>query len=102
MNVGDYVYFYLFDLNKCIAGLKHLRDDRFGRIIKIETLTVNNKEIKEYHVKLLHNNSMVSVRDDNVNIKLTTIDLLISAINNSSLSEEIKQKLLNQIQTNLN
>lgn len=102
MNIGDYVYLYLFDLNKHITGLKQLRDDRFGRIITIKTLIINNVEVKEYHVKLLYNNSMVTVRDDNINTKITTIDLLVSAVNNSSLSEELKQKLLNQIQTNIN
>ena len=102
MNIGDYVYFYLFDLNKHITGLKQLRDDRVGRVITIKTLIINNVEVKEYHVKLLYNNSMVTVRDDNINTKITTIDLLVSAVNNSSLSEELKQKLLNQIQTNIN
>ena len=33
MNINDYVYVHLFDLEKALVGMERLREDRFGRIV---------------------------------------------------------------------
>ena len=46
MNVGDYVYVYLFDLDKSLKNMSKLREDRFGKIINIhEIKDLNRNEI---------------------------------------------------------
>lgn len=102
MNVGDYVYVYLFDLSKSILKMNKLRNDRFGRIIRIENRTINNKPTDVYMIKLLSSDTLIELKSNDENIHVITIDELINVVNSSNCSEELKSNFLIQIQTNIN
>ena len=38
MNIGDYVYVYLFDLDKSLKNMSKLREDRFGKIMNLRKI----------------------------------------------------------------
>lgn len=97
MNVGDYVYIYLFDLIKALPNMKHLRVDRFGKIEHKE-LIQGNQEIYEYSVKLFDSNKIIKIRTDSLAYNIVTLDELIRLLENSNLTERQYNLFMSQIQ----
>ena len=102
MNIGDYVYIHLFDLEKSIKNMKKLRDDRFGKIINKSIISNNNSnDVIVYDISLLNGKSL-SYRSDNMTTNMIHIGELIELIGRVNISEEKRQLLLDQVQTILN
>lgn len=98
MNIGDYVYIYLFELEKTIVNMKQLRNDRFGIILDKSIIKCNNGEsILSYKIKLLYNDNIIEYKANNLSTNIITLYDLIALINDSNLNEENKDKLLSQI-----
>ena len=103
MNIGDYVYLYLFDLKKSILNMDKLRNDRFGCIIDKVILSNNNgNDVILYNIKLLCNNDTIVYRTDNLSTNMISIEQLTDLINNSDISDTKKQLLNNQIDCIIN
>lgn len=103
MNIGDYVYLYLFDLKKSISNMDKLRNDRFGYITDKIILSNNNgNDVILYNIKLLYNNNIIVYRTDNLSTNMISIEQLTDLINNSDISDTKKQLLNNQIDCIIN
>lgn len=99
MNIGDYVYLYLFDLKKSITNMEELRYDRFGRIINMSVLTSshNSENYIAYEIQLLYNNKVIEYCSNNLSTSLVSISTLIELIGGSDISSEKKNRLLEQV-----
>jgi hypothetical protein len=98
VNIGDYVYIYLFDLEKSIKNMKRLRDDRFGKIINRYIIKNNyGNDVIVYDIQLLNGKSMV-YRTDNLTTNMIHIGDLVELIGRANISEDKRQFLLDQIQ----
>lgn len=98
MNIGDYVYVYLFELEKTIVNMEQLRDDRFGIIENKDILPCSNGEqIIVYKIKLLKNNQVIEYRSNNLSTNITSFYDLIDMIGRAKISQEKKDNLLRQL-----
>lgn len=98
MNIGDYVYIHLFDLEKSIKNMKHLRDDRFGKIANKSIVKNNNgNDAIVYDIHLL-NGKRLTYRTDNLTTNMIHIGDLVELIGRADISENKRQSLLEQIQ----
>jgi hypothetical protein len=96
MNIGDYVYIYLFDLEKSLKSMNELRADRFGKIKMINHLQSQHGEVLSYEIELL-NNKIVHYNSNNLTTNIVSIDSLIEIIGKAQISSEKKQNLLDQL-----
>lgn len=98
MNIGDYVYIYLFELEKTIVNMEQLRDDRFGIIEDKNILPCSNGEqIIVYKIKLLKNNQVIEYRSNNLSTNIASFYDLIDMIGRAKISQEKKDNLLRQL-----
>lgn len=98
MNIGDYVYVYLFELEKTIVSMEQLRDDRFGIIEDKNILPCSNGEqIIVYKIKLLKNNQVIEYRSNNLSTNIASFYDLIDMIGRAKISQEKKDNLLRQL-----
>ena len=98
MNIGDYVYIYLFDLEKSIINMKQLRHDRFGRILNQSIVRNNNgNNLIVYQIELLQNNKVIEYRTDNINTSMISINELIEIIGRANISPDKRSALLEQV-----
>lgn len=99
MNVGDYIYLYLFDLEKTLSSMEQLRTDRFGKIIKINRLedVTKHEFVQVYTIKLLENNKIIQYRSDNLTSNIASISSLIEIIGRANIDSEKRQFLLEQM-----
>ena len=103
MNIGDYVYLYLFDFKKSINNMNRLRNDRFGCIIDKIILSNNNgNDVLLYSIRLLCNDNLIIYRTDNLSTNMVSIEQLRDLINDSDISDTKKQMLNNQIDCIIN
>ena len=103
MNIGDYVYLYLFDFKKSINNMNRLRSDRFGCIIDKIILSNNNgNDVLLYSIRLLCNDNVIIYRTDNLSTNMVSIEQLKELINDSDISDTKKQMLNNQIDCIIN
>lgn len=98
MNIGDIVYIYLFDLEKSILHMNQLRDDRFGRITAINTRSIIGSNDKEIIYTIKTKNNIVEYVSSNVNYSIISIAELMNLIGNVGLSIEKRDRLIKQIQ----
>ena len=99
MNIGDYVYLYLFDLEKSITNMDRLRDDRFGRLLNKSILhNPNGNHIVQYDIKLFCNEKIIQCRSDNLTTNIISISDLINLLERVDIPSDKKEKLLEQIQ----
>ena len=98
MNIGDYVYVYLFDLDKSLKNMSKLREDRFGKIINIhEIKDLNRNEIvKVYDIELL-NRKVITYHSNNLSTSIVSISDLISIIDSADIDQNKKRLLLDQL-----
>ena len=74
MNIGDYVYLYLFDFKKSINNMNRLRNDRFGCITNKTILSNNNgNDVILYSIRLLCNDNVIIYRTDNLSTNMVSI-----------------------------
>lgn len=99
MNVGDYIYLYLFDLEKTLSSMEKLRTDRFGKILKINRLedATRHEFVQVYTIKLLENNKIIQYRSDNLTSNIASIASLIEIIGRANVDAERRQSLLEQM-----
>ena len=98
MNINDYVYLYVFDLEKSLINMKKLRDDRFGRIVNKSILPNNNgNNVILYDIELFSNNTIIQYRTDNLVTNMVSINQLETMINNIDMEPDEKYELKNQI-----
>ena len=103
MNIGDYVYLYLFDFKKSINNMNRLRNDRFGCITNKTILSNNNgNDVLLYSIRLLCNDNVIIYRTDNLSTNMVSIEQLKELINDSNISDTKKQILNNQIDCIIN
>ena len=103
MNINDYVYLYVFDLEKSLVNMKKLRDDRFGRIVNKSILPNNNgNNVLLYDVKLLENKKTIQYRSDNLTTNIVSIEQLKNMIDNMNMSLDKKYMLKSQIDDIIN
>ena len=103
MNIGDYVYLYLFDFKKSINNMNRLRNDRFGCITNKTILSNNNgDDVILYSIRLLCNDNVIIYRTDNLSTNMVSIEQLKELINDSNISDTKKQILNNQIDCIIN
>lgn len=103
MNIGDYVYLYLFDFKKSINNMNRLRNDRFGCITNKTILSNNNgNDVILYSIRLLCNDNVIIYRTDNLSTNMVSIEQLKELINDSNISDTKKQILNNQIDCIIN
>ncbi len=103
MNIGDYVYLYLFDFKKSINNMNRLRNDRFGCITNKTILSNNNgNDVILYSIRLLCNDNVIIYRTDNLSTNMVSIEQLKELINDSNMSDTKKQILNNQIDCIIN
>lgn len=103
MNIGDYVYLYLFDFKKSINNMNRLRNDRFGCITNKTILSNNNgNDVILYSIRLLCNDNVIIYRTDNLSTNMVSIEQLKELINDSNISDAKKQMLNNQIDCIIN
>ena len=103
MNIGDYVYLYLFDFKKSINNMNRLRNDRFGCITNKTILSNNNgNDVILYSIRLLCNDNIIIYRTDNLSTNMISIEQLKELINDSNISDTKKQILNNQIDCIIN
>ena len=103
MNIGDYVYLYLFDFKKSINNMNRLRNDRFGCITNKTILSNNNgNDVILYSIRLLCNDNVIIYRTDNLSTNMVSIEQLKELINDSDISDAKKQMLNNQIDCIIN
>ena len=103
MNIGDYVYLYLFDFKKSINNMNRLRNDRFGCIANKTILSNNNgNDVILYSIRLLCNDNVIIYRTDNLSTNMVSIEQLKELINDSNISDTKKQILNNQIDCIIN
>lgn len=98
MNIGDYVYIYLFDLEKSLINMKQLRNDRFGRILNKSIVHNNNgNDLIVYQIELLQNNKIIEYRTDNINTSMISINELVEIIGRAEVSSDKRSALLEQV-----
>lgn len=99
MNIGDYIYLYLFDLEKTLENMNQLRTDRFGKIIKIDRLNdINRKEfVYVYTIELLESKKIIQYNSNNLTSNMASISALIEMIGRANISQEKRQVLLEQM-----
>ena len=98
MNIGDYVYIYLFDLEKSLINMKQLRNDRFGRILNKSIVRNNNgNDLMVYQIELLQNNKTIEYRTDNINTNMISINELVEIIGRAEVSSDKRSALLEQV-----
>lgn len=103
MNIGDYIYLYLFDFKKSINNMNRLRNDRFGCITNKTILSNNNgNDVILYSIRLLCNDNVIIYRTDNLSTNMVSIEQLKELINDSNISDTKKQILNNQIDCIIN
>ena len=103
MNIGDYIYLYLFDFKKSINNMNRLRNDRFGCITNKTILSNNNgNDVILYSIRLLCNDNVIIYRTDNLSTNMVSIEQLKELINDSDISDAKKQILNNQIDCIIN
>ena len=97
MNINDYIYLYVFDLEKSLINMKKLREDRFGVIIN-KTILFNNNGNNAilYDIKLF-NDKIIQYRTDNLATNMISIEQLKEIINKIDISYDKKEMLINQI-----
>ena len=97
MNINDYIYLYVFDLEKSLINMKKLREDRFGVIIN-KTILFNNNGNNAilYDIKLF-NDKIIQYRTDNLATNMISIEQLKGIINKIDISYDKKEMLINQI-----
>lgn len=99
MNIGDYVYLYLFDLEKSIVNMNRLRDDRFGQLINKSILhNPNGNHVVQYDIKLFNNGKIVQYRSDSLSTNMLSVNELIELIERIDMPFDKKETLLEQIQ----
>ena len=98
MNIGDYVYVYLFELEKTIINMEQLRGDRFGIIEDKDILPCSNGEqILVYKIRLLKNNQVIKYKSNNLSTNIASLCDLIDIIGRAQISQEKKDDLLEQL-----
>ena len=99
MNIGDYIYLYLFDLEKTLNSMEKLRTDRFGKILKIDKLedVTKHEFVQVYTIKLLESNKIIQYRSDNLTSNIASIPSLIEIIGRANVDAERRQALLEQM-----
>jgi hypothetical protein len=98
MNIGDVVYIYLFDLEKSLINMKQLREDRFGKIIKVSELfdQSRNEIIKVYEIQSV-NKKIITYRTDNLTTSMVSLPELIEIIGRANISSDKRNALIEQI-----
>lgn len=97
MNINDYVYLYVFDLEKSLSNMKKLREDRFGIIINKSILSNNNGNDAVLYDIRLFDGKVVQYRTDNLATNIVSIEQLKHMIDNMNISYDKKEMLNNQI-----
>lgn len=99
MNIGDYIYLYLFDLEKSLTAMNQLRPDRFGKIINIDRLEDASRHefIQVYTIELLENKKIIQYRSDNLTSNMASISALIEIIGKADIDQAKRQALLEQM-----
>jgi hypothetical protein len=97
MNIGDFVYIYLFDLEKSIVNMKQLREDRFGKIIDIKEIESKISDNVFLYSIQLKNGSIINYRTDNVVTNIISLQELIELIGKANISSEKRGMILEQI-----
>ncbi len=98
MNINDYVYVHLFDLEKALVGMERLREDRFGRIVDKKIIpNIGGNDVIAYSVCMIKTNKVIQVRSDNVSTSIISIHELIETIGKARISSEKRNELLDQI-----
>ncbi len=98
MNIGDYVYVYLFELEKTIVNMERLRNDRFGIIEDKNILPCSNGEqIIVYKIRLLNSNQVIEYKSNNLSTNIASFYELIDMIGRAQISQEKKDDLLKQL-----
>lgn len=98
MNIGDYVYVYLFELEKTIVNMEQLREDRFGIIEDKNILPCNiGEQIIVYNIKLLKSNQVIEYKSNNLSTNIASLCDLIDIIGRAQISQEKKDDLLEQL-----
>lgn len=98
MNIGDVVYIYLFDLEKSLINMKLLREDRFGKILRVSELfdQARNESVKIYDIQLL-NKKIISYRSDSLTTNMVSLSELIEIIGRANISFDKRNELIEQI-----
>ena len=97
MIIGDFVYIYLFDLEKSIVNMKQLREDRFGKIIDIKEIESRISDNVFLYSIQLKNGSIINYRTDNVVTNIISLQELIELIGKANISSEKRRMILEQI-----
>ena len=99
MNIGDYIYLYLFDLEKSIINMNRLRDDRFGKLVDKSILhNPNGNHVVQYDIELFNNGKIVQYRSDSLSINMIRVNELIELIERIDMPFDKKEAVLEQIQ----
>lgn len=99
MNIGDYVYLYLFDLEKSIINMNRLRDDRFGQLINKSILNnPNGNHVVRYDIKLFNSGEIIQYRSDSLSTNMLSVNELIELIERIDIPFDKKETILEQIQ----
>ena len=99
MNIGDYVYLYLFDLEKSIINMNRLRDDRFGRLINKSILhNPNGNHVIQYDIELFNSREVIQYRSDSLSTNMLSVNELIELIERIDIPFDKKETILEQIQ----
>lgn len=96
MNINDYVYVYLFDINKLINSSDKLREDRFGIITNMER-KYNTNGTNSLIYTIQTNNKTLTVDSDSLTTNIITISELLEIVYESIISNEKKEIIINQI-----
>lgn len=96
MKVGDYVYLYLYDLEKTLVNMNQLREDRFGKIIKIDVLSSSTNNVLVYEIKLL-NGKVIKYSSNSLTQNIVSISGLLEIVGRAKIDSGRRQSLLDQI-----